>query len=82
MNPAVPPLLHSVRGPRSSLGGSAPPAQARPVGRTAPRQRPRAAAARRSFKAAACLAHAKTSYGGGEQTAATQRKLCFNVIRD
>lgn len=35
-----------------------------------------------SFKAAARLAHAKTSYSGGEQTAATQRKLCFNVIRD
>lgn len=35
-----------------------------------------------SFKAAARLAHAKTSYSGGEQAAASQRKLCFNVIRD
>lgn len=34
-----------------------------------------------SFKAAARLAHAKTSYRVGKQTAVTQRKLCFNVIR-
>lgn len=33
------------------------------------------------FKAAARLAHATTSYSSAEQTAATQRKLCFNVIR-
>lgn len=43
---------------------------------------PRAAVTCCSFKAAARLAHAKTSYSGGEQTSATQRKLCFNVIRD
>ncbi|CAB1412571.1 unnamed protein product [Pleuronectes platessa] len=39
-----------------------------------------AAATSCSFKAAGRLAHAKTSYCGGEQTAGTQRKLCFNVI--
>lgn len=33
------------------------------------------------FKAAARLAHATTSYSSAEQTAAAQRKLCFNVIR-
>ena len=40
------------------------------------------AATHRSFKAAARLAHARTSYSGAEQITATQRKLCFNVIRD
>lgn len=33
------------------------------------------------FKAAARLAHATSSYSSAEQTAAAQRKLCFNVIR-